>query len=206
MGDWGYDAVLCDLDGVLRLYESGNPVVERELNFDAETLSAVALAPELLGRAVTGEITDEEWQAAIAERLTLLCGSAENAAELARAFVTWPQRINTPVLDMLTEARLQGIPVALVTNATTRLESDLARLGLLDAVDIIVNSSAVGVAKPDPRIYEIAVARVGVAPDRCLFIDDREENVEAARRFGMTAVLYREPEDLHRALKPLTSA
>ncbi|SDQ61585.1 HAD-IA family hydrolase [Thermostaphylospora chromogena] len=194
-----YDAVLCDLDGVLRLYADGNPPLERDLGLEPGTLFSVAFTPGMVDRAVTGEITHEEWQDEIAERLTELCGSAEDAAELARCFTTWPQRVNTPMLELLSAVR-RRVPVVLVTNATTRLEKDLDRLGLLNAVDEIVNSSAVGVAKPDRRIYEIAAERAGVPPRRCVFIDDREENVAAARDLGMTAVLYRDPETVRAVL------
>ena len=54
--------------------------------------------------------------------------------------------------------------------------------------------------------YAIAVERSGAAADRCLFVDDRQENVDAAVRLGMTGVLYREPTDLLTALAPLTFA
>lgn len=57
-----------------------------------------------------------------------------------------------------------------------------------------------GVAKPDPRIYEIAAERAGVPMDRCLFVDDRLENIEAAVALGMTGVLFREPTDLRGSL------
>lgn len=55
-------------------------------------------------------------------------------------------------------------------------------------------------AKPDRRIYEIAAELAGAAPERCLFVDDRNENVEAARTLGMTGVLYRTAADLAAAL------
>ena len=54
------------------------------------------------------------------------------------------------VADILRTARQHG-PVVLVTNATTRLESDADRLGLADHVDAIVNSARLHAAKPDPR-------------------------------------------------------
>ncbi|MCT9934880.1 HAD-IA family hydrolase [Planotetraspora sp. A-T 1434] len=196
-----FDAVLCDLDGVLRIFDPDGLARESDFGLDADTVKSVAFAPELVNRAVTGEITDEEWQALIAEQLTPLCGPAA-AAELTRAFVVAPHRVNTPVLELLTQAR-EHVPVVLVTNATTRLERDLARVGLLNAVDAIVNSSAVGVAKPDRRIYEIAAERAGVAVSRCLFIDDSAGNVRAARQLGMTGVVYGALADLETALGPL---
>lgn len=73
-------------------------------------------------------------------------------------------------------------------------------MGLADLADHVVSSARVGVAKPDREIYEIAAGRAGVALDRCLFVDDRLENIEAAVGLGMTGVHYRQPGDLREAL------
>jgi putative hydrolase of the HAD superfamily len=56
--------------------------------------------------------------------------------------------------------------------------------------DVIVYSHGEGMRKPDPRFYELACARLGVAPDRVLFVDDTEGHVDAARRLGMTGILF----------------
>ncbi|GAA3507632.1 FMN phosphatase YigB (HAD superfamily) [Streptosporangium album] len=60
----------------------------------------------------------------------------------------------------------------------------------------LIGPATLGMAKPDRRIYELAAERAGVAPERCLFVDDRLENVEAARALAMTGVHYRSVEDL----------
>ena len=78
----------------------------------------------------------------------------------------------------------------LVTNATTRLESDVDRLGIADLVDGVVNSARLGFAKPDPRIYLAAAELAGVAPRRCLFVDDSARNTEAARELGMSVLHF----------------
>lgn len=57
--------------------------------------------------------------------------------------------------------------------------------------DDVVCSADVGVAKPEPRIYALAAHRLGLAPGECVFIDDLERNVEAARAAGMQGVLFR---------------
>ncbi len=66
-----------------------------------------------------------------------------------------------------------------------------------------MNTSRIGVAKPDPRVYRIAAERVGAPVHRCLFIDDTTANVIAARDVGMTALHYRRIEDLQGALSAL---
>ncbi|GHF05384.1 hypothetical protein GCM10010359_02940 [Streptomyces morookaense] len=70
----------------------------------------------------------------------------------------------------------------------------------MDLADHLVSSTRVGVAKPDREIYEIAVERAGIPADRCLFVDDRKENVETAIALGMTGVHYRTPADLEKML------
>ncbi|RVX39940.1 HAD superfamily hydrolase (TIGR01509 family)/HAD superfamily hydrolase (TIGR01549 family) [Nonomuraea polychroma] len=78
----------------------------------------------------------------------------------------------------------ERVPVVLVTNATDTLDEHLDRIGLTHFADAVVSSATVGVAKPDQHIYEIAAELAGAAPERCLFVDDRLENVEAARTVG----------------------
>jgi putative hydrolase of the HAD superfamily len=57
--------------------------------------------------------------------------------------------------------------------------------------DDIVCSADVGMAKPDPRIYTLAAQRLGVPPELCVFVDDLERNLEAARTAGMHTVHFR---------------
>ena len=54
--------------------------------------------------------------------------------------------------------------------------------------DVVVESSALGVRKPDPRIYRIACERLGVTPERCVFLDDLGVNLKPARAMGMTTI------------------
>ena len=103
------------------------------------------------------------------------------------------------MLELLAAAR-RRMPVLLVSNATTRLESDLGLLGLDEVFDVVVSSARIGVAKPDPAIYRYAAKRSGMSVERCLFIDDAHVNVEAARAQGMTGLHYRSPDDLRAVL------
>ena len=52
----------------------------------------------------------------------------------------------------------------------------------------VVESSKVGVRKPEPRFYEIACEVVGTSPDRCVFLDDLGINLKPARAMGMTTI------------------
>ncbi|GAB3150628.1 HAD family hydrolase [Microbispora hainanensis] len=197
-----YDAVLCDFDGVIRFHDQSElTALERAMGLAEGTTAKVVFAPEVDRPALLGQITVEQWTEA-AEAALALQVPLEQARALVTAFVKAPARADEDVLGLLRRAQAH-VPVVLVTNATLDLEDDLAWLGLSHFADEVVSSARVGVAKPDPRIYEIAAERAGVPLGRCLFVDDRAENVEAARALGMTAVLFTGLPDLETALAPL---
>ncbi|MDH6135594.1 putative hydrolase of the HAD superfamily [Kitasatospora sp. MAA4] len=193
-----YDAVLCDLDGVLRHWPAMDEV-ERDHGFAAGAVLGAAFAPHRLQPAITGAVTDDQWRAAVVADLTASCGSADRAGAAVAAWSAMQPRVDQEVVDLLTRAR-RTTTLALLSNATTRLEQDLDRQGLAALADVVVNTARAGVAKPDPRIYRIAAERVGVAVERCLFVDDSLDNVLAAREVGMGAVHFRGVEDLRGAL------
>jgi HAD superfamily hydrolase (TIGR01549 family) len=69
-------------------------------------------------------------------------------------------------------------------------EREQAAYGFEQMCDVIVYSHEVGVRKPDARSYEIVCRRLGVAPERAVFVDDVAENVEGARAAGMQGILF----------------
>lgn len=197
-----FDAVLCDVDNVIRFYDSSRlHALERAAGLAEGTTMKVAFAPETVQPLVLGRIDGQEWVRAIAEPLIGQVPEA-TAWELGTALLESPFHANDEVVSLLRRSRIR-VPLVLVTNATLRLEDDLTALGLTDLADHVVNSARVGLAKPDPRIYRLATSLVSTRPDRCLFVDDTEENVEAAAALGMHPVHFREPADLARALEPL---
>lgn len=185
--DRTFDAVLCDLDGVLRQWPPMT-VLEQLYRIPPGTLAATAFAPDRLLPAITGVHTDEEWRAGIEVALRAY---TPDAAGLVADWSAGAGVLDEEVLAVLRLARWHG-PVVVVTNATTRLARDVAALGLAGHVDAIVNSAELGFAKPDPRIYHAAAEVAGVPPSRCLFVDDSAGNVAAARKLGMTGLLFRD--------------
>ena len=202
-GGRAFDAVLCDIDGVLRHWPSDD-ALEAEHGLAPGAFAATAYAPQRLLPAITGAVSDEQWRASVAAGLVDEGHCATPAA--ARAVVAqWSSaraRVDENVVALLQLAR-EIVPVALVSNATSRLESDLEDLGLGEFAEDVVNTARIGCAKPDPRVYEHAARHVGVPVERCLFVDDTWENVESARELGMNAVHFHESADLEDALRPL---
>ena len=97
----------------------------------------------------------------------------------------------------------QGYRTALITNNAHEFRDGWRKLVPADELfQVIVDSSEVGMRKPDPRIFELALARLGgVAPERALFLDDAPSNVAAAQKLGIRGVVVRK--DLGDALAAL---
>mgnify|MGYP006188898741 FL=1 len=87
--------------------------------------------------------------------------------------------------------RKQGYRTALVTNNAHEFRERWVQMIPVDELfDSIIDSSEVGVRKPDPRIYQLALESVGgVDPRRALFLDDLQSNVDAAERLGIRGLL-----------------
>ncbi|MFJ7590049.1 HAD-IA family hydrolase [Streptomyces sp. NPDC097617] len=197
-----FDAVLCDFDNVIRFYDTTELArLERAAGLEQGTTMKVAYAPEIDLPLLLGKITQHEWVESIVLGLTARVPKT-TARELATTLAKAPFWADEAVVDLLRRVRAR-VPLILVTNATLDFDNDLASLGLSDFADHVVSSAQVGVAKPDREIYEIASERADVAIDRCLFVDDRLENIEAAVALGMMGLHYREPADLEESVSCL---
>ncbi len=100
--------------------------------------------------------------------------------------------VNGPMVEWLKSVRTLGVKVVAVSNADFTLNRNLAKNRLMPLFDAIVNSSCVGIAKPDPGIYEIALNRAACPPTECLFIDDKERNIPPAHALGILTLVYRD--------------
>jgi putative hydrolase of the HAD superfamily len=96
--------------------------------------------------------------------------------------------------DAVRQVRAAGYRTALLTNISREGEAIFTKLFPVDELfDVVVDSSKVGMRKPDPAIYRLTCDRLGVAPERCLFIDDLLCNVEAAEALGMQTIQCLDP-------------
>lgn len=85
----------------------------------------------------------------------------------------------------------------LLSNAWDDLRQVIAdRWHFEDAFDDMVISSEVGMVKPDPRIFRLAVERLGVRPDQVVFIDDMPRNIEGARVAGLLGIAFQDPQQM----------
>ena len=101
---------------------------------------------------------------------------------------------NEPMIELMRDLRDRGYRMALLTNNVREWEPLWRAMLPVDEIfEVIVDSALVGARKPEPRIYELTLERIGggIGAAECLFVDDVEDNVAAARELGMTAVHYR---------------
>lgn len=101
-------------------------------------------------------------------------------------------RLSIGALEMLIALRARGLKTAIISNGHSKVQSAKIEItGLKDAVDLVVISEEVGLLKPDPRIFQLAAERLGVAPARCIFVGDNPEaDVGGAEASGMAGVFY----------------
>ena len=110
-------------------------------------------------------------------------------------------RPDQEMLDAVRGFHDRGVPTALVSNSWREEDYDVD-----DLFDVIVLSGALGIRKPDPRIYQHAADRLAVPTSRCVFVDDLGGNLKPAKALGMTTIRHTGAASTISQLKRLLSA
>lgn len=136
----------------------------------------------------TEQDEDAYWQA-YGDELTARLGiDAHHAADILHAYPY--ERFMKPVAgarDVLLTVRARGLKIGVLSNTLPSIDRTLAELGLGDLVDTALATCTLGVHKPEAQAFVLAAQALGALPEEVLFIDDKLENVEAARAAGMRA-------------------
>jgi putative hydrolase of the HAD superfamily len=144
--------------------------------------------------------TDHPWHqlergeialAAAAEQIKIVAAEAGLDIELADMFGSMGgSTTRTDMVDKAVELKKAGYRTALITNNIKEFSDGWrAMIPVDDMFEVIVDSSAVGMRKPDPRIYQLALDQLGVAAERSVFLDDAKGNIAAAEALGMKGIL-----------------
>jgi putative hydrolase of the HAD superfamily len=164
---------------------------EQRLALERGTLRGI-LWGEMWHQLVIGAITNDDFMQHVADRLGL--PDAKAALHFVREFYVG-DRFNP---EVAAAARaLQGrYKIALLTN-TLPGQDDLIRerfgLDVYSEFDVYVNSAYVGLRKPDPAIFHLALNQLGVAPQQAVFLDDGLRNVDSARELGIHILQFVDP-------------
>ena len=95
------------------------------------------------------------------------------------------------MFELIQDLKSKGVGVFGLTNwpAETFTEAR-RRFRTLASIENYVVSSSVKLAKPEPAIYQLLLSKYNLTPEECVFIDDRKDNVDAAKALGMNGIVY----------------
>ena len=197
-------------------FDAGNTLIRIDYAAIAAALAArgVSTTPDDLMRAewrarvrldadvfATGELASTETRTTHSRYLAyVLEGIGITDAELVGAMDEWRRGYNQPLglwtapepeaVPALTLARDSGLRTGVISNSNGMIRRILERLDLLPLVDFALDSQEEGVEKPQPAIFERALARAGVTAGEAAYVGDLYSiDVLGARRVGMTGVL-----------------
>ena len=151
-----------------------------------------------LNKANSGSISSDEFSKKMASKLGI-------SLEKYRDTFKKDEIPNEEVFDYISKSLKPKFKLALVSNATgnsVRRKIPEEKLNLFDEVFI---SAEVGLLKPDPKLFDLALKRLGVKPEETIFIDDNQKYVDGAKAVGIYSVLYKSVEDLQPKLEILTN-
>ncbi|MCI2421792.1 HAD family phosphatase [Saccharopolyspora sp. K220] len=151
-----------------------------------EWLSRSAPVGSPIHQLETGEISAAEFDRTLARRLRTIDDQPVEADGLMRRMFA-RMRSEPVMLDLVRRLRACRVRTALLSNSW----GNNYPWDLLDGLfELAVISGEVGLRKPDPRIYQLTLDRLGLAAREAVFVDDGAPNVEAAQRLGLHGVLH----------------
>ena len=161
------------------------------------------LAPQAIGRAILsageagawsrlerGELSLEGFLAPFEEECRA-CGVSLSGARLM-AYIAEAGTPRPEMIEAIRRIRAHGLRTAALTNNWVS-DGPSGPHPARGHFDVFIESSVVGLRKPDPRIYELACRELGVAPARAAFLDDIGGNLKTARALGMTTIKVTDP-------------
>ena len=190
--------IISDFGGVLT-----TPLLQSFMAFQDQT----GITTEALGKAMQaateangenplfemerGEITEDAFLAQLTVCLEPLLGHPPEMHRFREIYFEALEP-NPAMIELMRELKDEGYRMAMLTNNVREWEPLWRSMLPIDELfTLVVDSGFEGVRKPDPRIYEVTLDRLDVAPQAALFIDDTEVNCDAARQLGMQAVWFR---------------
>ena len=193
------EAIVCDFGGVLT-----SPLLDAFVGLQERRGIPLEAFGAALARAAqqdggvnplfeleTGRLTEAQFVAKLGAALREELG---REVDLARFGETFFEHLhpNEELFAFMRTLHERGFKMAILTNNVREWEPLWRSMLPIDELfELVVDSGFEGVRKPDPRIYEVTLDRLGVAAEATLFVDDMEINCDAARALGMQAVWFR---------------
>jgi putative hydrolase of the HAD superfamily len=197
MAEAKIEAIVSDFGGVLT-----TPLLQSFMAFQNET----GISTETLGEGMRtateangenplfemerGEITEAAFLKVLTDHLEPLLG---HRPEMHRFKEIYFEALdpNPPMIELMRELKAEGYTMAMLTNNVREWEPLWRSMLPVDEIfETVVDSGFVGCRKPESRIYELTLDRIGHPAEACLFVDDVLVNCEGARKAGLHAVHF----------------
>jgi epoxide hydrolase-like predicted phosphatase len=198
-------AVLIDFGGVLYHMPDSRRLLRWLRFFGVRDPGPIAMAiaspleSELVMNLMTGRVIENDlW-----ERLARDLRVRPALLNYFRQRGVSPKRLDLPLLTYIAGLRPR-CRTAILTNAGTDFRATFVGAYALERyVEQVIISAEEGLAKPDPRLYQLAIERLGVRPEETIFVDDIPENVASAQKLGMHAFVHESSEKTLQRLKEI---
>lgn len=192
--------VFFDLGGVVvrTEYQSPRQRLADRLGMEYDDLNKIVFDSETGMQASIGAITSLQHWEAVLKRLKR---PAEEMDSIRDEFFAG-DIVDRQILDFLRSLRGTH-KTGLISNAWSDLRDYIVREKMEDAFDHIVISAEVGVAKPDPEIFQIALEQAGVRAEEAVFVDDFYVNIEGCEKVGMKGIHFKDAASTLQQLKEL---
>jgi epoxide hydrolase-like predicted phosphatase len=195
-------AVFFDLGGVIVRTEFQAPrqqLAER-LGMEYDDLDRIVFDSDSGIRATMGEITSADHWALVLKRLKR---PASELSQIRDEFFAG-DIVDRTLVEYIRSLRGK-YKTGLISNAWSDLRDFIVREKFDDAFDKMIISSEVGAAKPEPKIFQIALEQFGVKPKEAVFVDDFYSNIEGCEKVGMKGIHFKDAESTLKQLKELLS-
>jgi len=197
----GIRAIVSDFGGVLTTpLLSSFVAVQDEIGISTEDLGkAMRAATEERGenplfKMERGELAEGAFLDLLADALEPLVGHRPHLHRFREVYFE-ALHPNGEMIELMRELKASGLTMAMLTNNVREWEPLWRSMLPVDEIfEEIVDSAFVGCRKPEARIYELTLERIGMRAEDCLFIDDLHPNCEGAEAIGMSAVHFRDNE------------
>jgi beta-phosphoglucomutase len=214
MSDLRYDAVIFDAGGTLLAFheqapfqeflaEAGLPACDEDARAFHRRMIGVILAERDNAQGLGADEVELHtwWQSNFAK-------TWPDRPDLAAKMEDWLyagrfERLFADALPALEALRAMGLPLAVLSNFGTHLRALLERMDILRFFDFVLVSAEAGLAKPDPRIFDLVVEKIGRPRHRLLYVGDHVgDDIEGARGAGLGTVLIDRRDHQSEALCP----
>jgi putative hydrolase of the HAD superfamily len=196
--------VFFDLGGVIvrTEYQAPRQQLAERLGMEYEDLDRIVFDSETGRQASIGAITSLQHWESVMERLKR---PYEEMSSIRDEFFAG-DIVDREILAFLRSLRGGKCKTGLISNAWSDLRDYLVREKMDDAFDHIIISAEVGVAKPAPKIFQIALEQAGAKPNETVFVDDFYANIKGCEKVGMKGIHFKDTQSTLQQLKQLLSA